>query len=529
MKRWLLVVPLVAAASMTGGCRPRYVMPPARSSNVTARHRHAPPAAASSSAKPVDRDAKPPAEAPLGDVDLPVVSSRTLPDGLGLRVIGRRTLPLVSVRLVVRAGRASDGKKPGVAELAAALLQASGAGRWPRRKLAARIESLGNRLHVGVDRDATWLGLDVTRDHLDSALDLMAAVAAQPRLLPATFLHARQRVADAARARAAADPRAAMHQTLERRLLELSVGVDPYAHGPASEKELEALTLADCRSFLHAHFAPANAVLVVAGDVHADDVARSAKNAFARWKGHAAAEPMPTAAMPPDRVEVDVIDRPAARHSHIAVASLGPERDSPRWAALLGAVELLGGPSGRLARDLDHRQHLVQRVAAHVEPMAHGPALVVFSADSSTADTAKAVRGMLAAMGKLAGGLPDQAEVDVASRSLVEQLARRTETVQGLARLGRRLAELGLRDDANSQLASALSDLDPREVNAAAQLFLRRRHVRIVVSGDAKRVEHALARFGPVHVVAPAHDFTVVRSLRADPAAPLAIAAGKAK
>ncbi len=521
MKQGSLSVLLVGGSLLAAGCQPRYVEAPARPAPRSPAPVQ-PKALASASAKP-DRDAKPPAEAPLGDASLPAVSSRTLPGGLGLRVIARRELPLVSVRLVVRAGIASDADKPGVAELTARLLASSGAGRWTRPKLAARIESLGNRLQVHVDRDATWLGLDVTRDHLDSALDLMAAIATQPRWQPTAFLHIRQRTADAAAARVAADPRGAMRKLLQRRLFELPVGVDPYAHGYASADEIAARSLADCRSWRHDNFAPDRAVLVVAGDVHADDVARSAQAAFARWKGHAAARTEPNAALAPDRVEVDVIDRPKSHDSRIAVATLGPGRDSPRWAGLLAAVELVGGASGRLARDLRDRRHLVQQVDARVQPMAHGPALIVVSANSRTPHTAQAVQGILEAFGKFAGGLPDDAEVDTAMRALVERSLRQTQTVQGLARMGRQLAKLGLPDESYQDLDRSLRDLDPAAVNAAAQLFLRARHVRIVVSGDASRVAHALARFGPVHIVDPARGFTVTRSLPADPSAPLAI------
>ena len=531
MTHGLLFALVAAGLLLPAGCQPRYVQPPRAAAQPprAAKHSAASDAPGVSSAKAPDRDAHPPSEAPLGDANLPAVSSRTLPNGLGLRVMPRRTLPLVSVQLVVRAGRARDGAKPGAARLTAQLLAASGAGRWTRRKLAARIESLGGRLGVGTDRDATWLGLDVTRDHLDGALDLIATLATQPRFLPATFQRVRQRAQDAVRARRAAHPGDSMQQVLERRLFELPVGVSPYAHGRANADELGALSLEDCRRWYRSELVPGNSVLVVTGDVDSDAVARSAGTAFARWKGHPVNAPTRTAALPPDRVEVDVIDRPASRHSDIVVGTLGPDRDSPRWAALLGAVELLGGESGRLSRRLSGRRPLATQVGARVEPMAHGPALVVLSARSTTTRTAQAVQGILDAMGKLAGALPEDAEIQAALRALVERRARRTETVQGLARMGTRLAALGLPDDAYTALDRALRGLDPRSVNAAAQLFLRKGHVRVVVSGDAKRIAHALAHFGPVHLVNPAHDYTLIRSLPADPATPLIIPPGETR
>ncbi len=529
MRRLCPIALLVAGVLLPAGCRPRYVPPPALPGSATRSPPHAVHSAVAAPAPPADRDADPPAEAPLGDASTPRIASRTLPNGLGLGVITRRKLPLVSLRLVVRAGRASDGARPGVAELTARLLAASGAGRWNRRQLARRIESLGGSLQVHVDPDATWLGLDVGLDQLDRALELLSAIAMQPRFLPATFHSIRQRAQDAATANAATDPHGVIRQALVRRLFELRVGVDPYAHGAASAGEIGRLSLDDCRGWQRAHFVPAEATLIVAGDVKADDVERATQSAFAHWKGSAPAEPEPTAALAPDRVEIDVIDRPGALRSDIAIATLGPDPDSPHRAALLGAVELLGGGSGRLARGLRDRKHLIQGIDAQVDALAHGPALIVFSAQSRTEHTAEAVEGILDAMGSLGSALPTDDEVDVAMRALVEHRARQLETVRGLARMGRRLAELGLPDDGDRKLDDALRGLDPHAVNAAAQLFLRRGHVRIVVGGDAKRVAAALAHFGPVHLVNPAHDFTVIRSLPADPSAPLVIAPVKAR
>ena len=123
---------------------------------------------------PVDPLASPPASGILKDAKFPTIEHSRLDNGLELRVVTRKTYPIIELRLVLFSGVASDGAEPGVAGIAGELLKQGGAGPFSAAELAERAESLGSSLEVTTDRDATRITMAVTTADLDAALDWAA-------------------------------------------------------------------------------------------------------------------------------------------------------------------------------------------------------------------------------------------------------------------------------------------------------------------------------------------------------------------
>src|SRR6185503_3599613 len=124
---------------------------------------------------PKTREEPPPPAAPAKIV-LPTPVWAELPSGLSLATVERRGLPIVEVRVVVRAGIATDGDRPGTATMTAELLKEGGAGNMKGNELLARFEALGSSLSVDVDSDRTVIGLRVLRDDLGAALELLGTL-----------------------------------------------------------------------------------------------------------------------------------------------------------------------------------------------------------------------------------------------------------------------------------------------------------------------------------------------------------------
>ena len=72
--------------------------------------------------------AEPPASGITPSASFPAIARRTLPSGLQLAVVSRKTLPIVELRLLFLSGTSSDGTKPGLAAVAGELTKAGGAG-----------------------------------------------------------------------------------------------------------------------------------------------------------------------------------------------------------------------------------------------------------------------------------------------------------------------------------------------------------------------------------------------------------------
>ena len=517
MTRFIALAALTLAAVSCASSTPTAAPPKA---GVTAPPPSPPPA---------DPLATPPAPGIATEMKFPSISHSRLENGLELRVVTRKNYPIIELRLVLFSGIASDGAEPGVAAVAGELLKVGGAGKWNAAELAERAESLGASLNVVTDRDATRITMAVTTADLDAALDLIGAVAQQPRFAPVEFDKLKQRELERVRNAAKASAAWAASMVLYRELFDLPTAVHPYAHYDAKPSELSKLTLASCRRWYQANVTPANATLVVAGDVDPATAEAAAKRVFARWKGPKPNAQTYNSPVPADGSTIWLVDRPHSAQSQIYVAGLGPERSTPAWPALAATNQILGGGvAGRLFLDVREKRSLAYGTGSSLEEPARSPVPIVLSAGTQTAKTGLAVQALLDNLDKIASAPPTDAEVGMASRSLSDSFLFRTETLGAVADLTVKLAILGLPDDYFDSYRSALRKLDNATVYEAAKKYFKIKNPIIVVAGDAERIAKPLSHFAKVVVIDPEHDFQPGRSLPLDPSQSLEAAPVKA-
>ena len=517
MTRSLSLVSLAAltVAAVSCASTPPAAAPPAAGAAVP------PPAPA----PPADPLATPPPAGVAADMKFPTINHSRLENGLELRVVTRKTYPIIELRLVLFSGIASDGAEPGVAAVAGELLKAGGAGQWNAAQLAERAESLGASLDVVTDRDATRITMAVTTADLDAALDLIGAVAQQPRFAPIEFDKLKQRELERVRNAAKASAGWAASMVLYRELFDLPTAVHPYAHYDAKPSELSKLTLQSCRRWYQTNVTPGNATLVIAGDVDAQTAESAAKRVFARWKGPKPNAQTYNSPVPQEGRTVWLVNRPHSAQSQIYVAGLGPERSTPAWPALAATNQILGGGvAGRLFLDVREKRSLAYGTSSSLEEPARSPVPIVLSAGTQTAKTGLAMQALLENLDKISSAPPSDAEVGMASRYLSDSFLFRTETLGAVADLTVKLAILGLPDDYFDTYRATLRKLDNATVYDAAQKYFKIKNPVLVVAGDAALIAKPLSHFAKVVIIDPEHDFQPGQTLPLDPSQPIEVA-----
>ena len=473
-------------------------------------------------APPADPLASPPPAGIAKDAKFPTIEHSQLDNGLELRVVTRKTYPIIELRLVLFSGVASDGTEPGVAAIAGELLKAGGAGPFSAADLAERAESLGSSIEVSTDRDATRISMAVTTADLDAALDLIGAVAQKPRFAPVEFDKLKQRELERVRNSAKASAGWAASMVLYRELFDLPTAVHPYAHYDAKPSELDKLTLASCKRWYQSNVTPKNATLVIAGDVDAATAELAAKRVFSGWKGEKPSGQTYNTPLPQEERTLWLVDRPHSAQSQIYVAGLGPERSTPAWPALAATNQILGGGvAGRLFLDVREKRSLAYGTGSSLEEPARSPVPIVLSAGTQTAKTGLALQALLENLEKIASAPPTDAEVGMASRYLSDSFLFRTETLGAVADLTVKLAILGLPDDYFDTYRAAIRKLDNGAVYDAAQKYFKLKNPVLVVAGDAARIAKPLSHFAKVVIIDPERDFQPGKSLPMDATQPL--------
>ncbi|HEX5871920.1 MAG TPA: pitrilysin family protein, partial [Longimicrobium sp.] len=249
--------------------------------------------------------ATPPAPLEQRPIRFPQFTETQLPNGLRILVVENHALPIANVSLYVRSGSASDPEdRLGLAQMTAAVLDKGTATRTAVQ-IAETVEGVGGSMNAGADADNITVTAGVLSDQLALAFELLSDVAIRPAFP--------QQELETSRGQQLAALRAALGNpgALALRMFDRQVFGTAHPYGRRSTPQtVAAITRDDLVAFHRTHFVPANALLVISGDVTPAQAQEMARRWFGEWSGGAAprdAFPTPPAR---ERAEIYFVHRP---------------------------------------------------------------------------------------------------------------------------------------------------------------------------------------------------------------------------
>ncbi|CAN5488124.1 pitrilysin family protein [soil metagenome] len=441
----------------------------------------------------------------------PAVTRGKTQSGLAIAVAEAHTLPIVQLRLMVRAGAGFGG--PSVAALTAEMLKEGGTKTTTSARFLEKLESIGASLDVEVDQDRTVFSVGVTKSHAADAVALLAEMITTPRFDAGELKKLKARFVD--------DATEAVHasgQFMAMRVLyrELFAETNPYAIFGSLPSEIAKITEAQVRAFHAKYYVPANSELVVCGDVTLDEATKLAEPRFASWKGTLPPQPTFPPAIAPAGVRVLVAHRAKSTQSDVFVAKIAPPRNAPDWADLRVANHVLGGGvASRLFLDVREQRSLAYQTRSSIQELKNGPQPLVAYAGTQTAKTTDAVQGILENIEKIAQSGVDASETESATRYLSDVFAIRLETVGAIADYVVLQDAFNLGDGYWDKYRTEIRTVDAARASAAAKKLFgpAAGGTLIVVAGDADVIAAPLAKYGEVTIVDPEKDFKTVKTV----------------
>jgi len=437
----------------------------------------------------------PPQALPSKPLVLPSPALRVLPNGLKVLAIERHALPLMTLRLVVRAGAESDpATLAGAAQLAAALLT-EGTPTRSARQIAETIDSIGGLVDTGAGWDESYISLSVLNDHEELAFDLLSDMALHSSFLPGEFERKRRQTLsglevvhdDADYVADAALRRLAFHGT---------------AYGHPEDGTLASvrrLTPEELRTFYQTYYHPSNAILAIVGDIQTAEAFERAQKWFGSW-ANAAPPPMP-AASPAASHEVLAIEKDDAVQTEIRIGNLGVPRDDRDYLALSIADQILGGPSeNRLFKAL--RSHQGLTYGASSELLSYRTAGVwMVKTFTRTPETLKSVHLALEQIKRMHDRPITAEELQTAQGYLIGHLALDFEASEDVASHTVELLVYNLPLDYWNRYPEQIRALTADQVWNAAVGRLGSENNIIVLVGNLSAFEKDLKKLGPVEFV----------------------------
>jgi zinc protease len=433
-----------------------------------------------------------PALEPNRELVLPPGVERTLPNGLTVISIERRSVPLVEVRLRVPVERAT--LDPPFVATAALLSQTlfSGTADMSTSDIAAALQGVGGALSAGLDADRLLISGNGLASGLTRILEILADVL-RGAIYPESEVDTeRARLVDRLQV-ARTQPAHLARVALLRRMY----GEHPYAVQTPEISDVTGVRQADLVNLHAARLHPAGATLVIVGDIDGAATLDLAERALGSWSGPGSTDSLPPA--PPLRPGPLVLaDRPGSVQSSMRLALPAVPRTHPDHAALQLANLIFGGYfSSRWVENIREDKGYTYSPHSVVEHSLAGSS-VILSAEVATEVTAAALLETWYELGRLATSPPSTDELEQARQYALGSLLLGMSTQAGLAGLASTYAGYGLRLDFLSQHTARLAAATRDDVAAAGATYLAPARAAVVVLGDAGLVESSLTTLSAV-------------------------------
>ncbi|MBA2503865.1 MAG: insulinase family protein, partial [Pyrinomonadaceae bacterium] len=432
-----------------------------------------------------------PEPAPDPRFALPSIERFRLRNDLDLLLVGHRTLPLLNMNLVVKAGARNDSaSRAGLASFTADLLD-EGTAQRNALQISDELAALGAHLGTGAGWDASIAGLLTLTKHLDRALEIYADVISHPAF-PETDME-RVRATRLAALQQRRENATTIAETIFPQLL--YGRHHPYGHPMIGDAEsLRAVARRDVSEFYETFYRPNNATLVVVGDANAHTLVPKLEEAFADWQKSEVSTLTSNDAPAEQEAALYLVDRPGAAQSVIVVGCVGVARSTPDYFPLLLLNMILGGQfTSRINMNLREDKGYTYGARTNFS-FRRAPGPFAASAGVHTQVTAEAVGEILKELSDVRDArLVTGEELEFAKAGLVRGFPRGFETP---AQIADPISDIALYDlplDYFNSYTERVRAVTLEDVARVAQAYLDPSKMIVLVVGDRKVVQSNLS------------------------------------
>jgi zinc protease len=426
----------------------------------------------------------PPPPAPPRPVNFPKPVEKTLANGLRVIFVERAGTSLATAQLLIKNGGEVDPPKlAGLADMTASLLT-KGTAKRTAPQIAEAIEALGGMIDYGATWDASQATVNVASSHIDPAIEILSDVIRRPTFKDDELERQRQQSIDQL-SFMLADPGQLARYVASR----VVFGDSPYGHPLNGTPESLALIKREDVARLHStYYRPDNAILVIGGDLRADEAFKLAERYFGDWAKPSTPLPASTekeATTVKSGQRVVVIDMEHAGQAAVILTRTGLKRTDPDFFRGIVTNSVLGGGySARLNQEIRTKRGLSYGAGSALEVRrSAGPFVAVTQTKNESG--AEVASLLVTELGRLASASIPDTELTPRKAALIGNYARQLETIEGMVSQVASLALYGLSlDEINSYIRNVQS-VQAAEIQKFAGARLDVKDADIIIVGRA--------------------------------------------
>ncbi|MFN3138575.1 MAG: M16 family metallopeptidase [Allomuricauda sp.] len=427
----------------------------------------------------IDRSTQP-KPGPAPKINLKDPARFELKNGLKVLVVENHKLPRVRVQLSIDNPPIMEGDKAGLSALTASMM-GKGSKNIPKDEFYEEVDFLGATVFIG-DQSAFASSLS---KYFPRILELMADAALNPNFLPEEFDKEKEKIITAIKSE-----EKDVSAVADRVQLALAYGKNHPFGEFMTEETVNNVTLADVEQFYRSYFVPANAYLVVIGDVEFENVKELVTKAFTPWSK--AAPPSFTYSDPKDvqYTQINFVDMPNAVQSEVAVQNITDlkMKDEDYLDALLANRILGGGGQARLFKNLREDKGYTYGSYSGIRANKYSPMRFNAYAQVRNAVTDSSVVEILKEIDKITTEPVSDEELANAKAKYAGSFVMALEKPETVAEYALNIETEDLPKDFYETYLERLDAITKEDVLQAAQKHFSTTNARVVVTGKGSDV-----------------------------------------
>ncbi|MBB5057599.1 zinc protease [Granulicella aggregans] len=417
-----------------------------------------------------------------------------LPNGLVIFLQEDHELPFISGTILIRGGsRDEPAAKTGLVSLYGQTWRTSGTATADGDILDDRLEAKAATIETGGGVALTTMSWSSLKSDFDSVFTTTVDLLLHPAFKADKLQLAKSQMeAGIARRNDDASGIAAREASL------LVYGPKSSYGREAQYATVDAVTLADFKSWHDATVVPNNIILAVSGDF--DPAAMEAKlrstfGSLARGK----ATPKFKADFTGPKPGVYVVDKKDVNQSNVAILGLGTERNNPDYYALSVMNEIFSGGFGsRLFQDVRTKLGLAYQVSGAYGSSYDHPGVFEVTASTKSASTVAATQAMLDEIGKLKTVPPTPDELRKAKEEQLNSFIFRYDSPDKTLNEQVTLAFFGYPKDFLEKYKTGIESVTAADVSRVANKYIDASKLAILVVGNQSEMTTPVSTLGKV-------------------------------
>lgn len=397
------------------------------------------------------------------------VKREVLDNGLTLLMVERHNLPMVIVRVGIKAGSVFEpADKPGLSNLTAELLK-SGTKKRTAKEIDEEIEFVGGELEASGGDDYVTISLSVLKKDINLGFDILSDIIMNP-VFPQDEMGKKVNIIKGRLKASEDDPGFVASRVFMKEIF----GEHPYSRlVMGSEDGLDRIMRGDIIEFHRAYYLPNNSIISVVGDITIDEVKGLIERYFSQWRPMDIRHPDIPIPSIRGKGKTIVIDKDLTQ-TNIMIGHIGVARNNPDYYAVSIMNYILGGGgfSSRLMQNIRDEKGLVYDINSSYSAKRYGGSFEI-TLQTRNESAQSAIEEVLKEIKRMRDGMVSDNELEDAKSFLIGSFPMRIETGKRIADFLLAVEYYGLGMDYIDKYPEYIKKVTKDDVQRVAREYLK--------------------------------------------------------